>query len=551
MSVTNPVTKQQENRVALLKSLEKKQDKLNTFIGTVGTKLLMIANQHLQSETTKVEGSHTRTFYIACKNYICGVEFMASCSNLFDMQPSEDQFGLATDMATEIQSLVLQHTTDQVILQTQSSSEQHLHARVGLSEDSKGKVRYIAGMCIAKTKYKYKNLVRTHMYNKPHEAQYYHQHVDALEHLEDSYLSLSETSPHIKSLQAIQRKQNVRSSLCHVRDDTFKFFVELEEKRVQRETVLKRTGVEASTLQQIEDAMLADRDLFQTWTELFKKLTATSEMPDDEDSSSHINVCRAILDEVCNGVEVVYNLYSAVVSRYINVTNSQLRKDLLMDLNRKKTIAHRKAVLESKKKRSDKNQFNMAMLQGDQSQNKCSSHYKLKSILINDKTFLEHSNFTKNDLKLLCQAYGVQYTSRTTKQGLSNALAAMICDVNEMANSAVFDVGTSSQSSKTTSIESAQRGKRQLSTASKDFPEQSRSETSQKRHKKKAKEDPPEQEELCAGCGTAGEEEDQWLCCDKCNLWYHRECSGLILPMQWEAVTSPGVEWICSECGDL
>lgn len=110
-----------------------------------------------------------------------------------------------------------------------------------------------------------------------------------------------------------------------------------------------------------------------------------------------------MLHSVVTCCENFVELYHLVVQLFLKVAFSQFRRDFPSFLKKEKGKALRKKVME--KSRKTVKTFNMQFLKDDKSQEKISSHLRLKSEVVMNEKFL--LSFTKKDLLLLCQMYDV------------------------------------------------------------------------------------------------------------------------------------------------
>ena len=51
----------------------------------------------------------------------------------------------------------------------------------------------------------------------------------------------------------------------------------------------------------------------------------------------------------------------------------------------------------------------------------------------------------------------------------------------------------------------------------------------------------------CGNCCLSIQQEDS-ICCDGCNLWFHLKCSKLTSPKSKVLINKPALNWYCSTC---
>jgi len=52
----------------------------------------------------------------------------------------------------------------------------------------------------------------------------------------------------------------------------------------------------------------------------------------------------------------------------------------------------------------------------------------------------------------------------------------------------------------------------------------------------------------CGICNLTYLEGEDWICCDTCSIWYHRNCVGLEKSSLWEQFTVSNEEYSCPLC---
>lgn len=52
---------------------------------------------------------------------------------------------------------------------------------------------------------------------------------------------------------------------------------------------------------------------------------------------------------------------------------------------------------------------------------------------------------------------------------------------------------------------------------------------------------------LCKVC-QLDHEDDDWIQCDKCAIWFHRVCAGLKNSRWWKKYSAEGAQWFCKGC---
>jgi hypothetical protein len=117
----------------------------------------------------------------------------------------------------------------------------------------------------------------------------------------------------------------------------------------------------------------------------------------------------------------------------------QFLRDFRRDYNLKKSLAHRKAVLQRKEKANEKRmKVHMEEISEDRSPGKRNSHARLLS-LVNALTHKGLTRlYTKSELQRLCSGYDVHNLTRWNKEKLASELALAISRSENMPSHQVM-----------------------------------------------------------------------------------------------------------------
>ena len=195
-----------------------------------------------------------------------------------------------------------------------------------------GKLRYIAGACIAKSRYHYMKCTRSSLYKLDSMKSVSYIKVKMLEHLIWNAKSL-EASQYKNSLNETKRRQNMSTGLTNISDDTFNFFVSLndERKSVQNEKNFALHGSDCMTY--TEQKLLNDKELLGTWKSLFKEF------------NYHDNAAQRNVHTGLDMTEVMCEIFHHVVRMFSRIGNSQFRRDMLLKFGKEKSERLRKKVV--------------------------------------------------------------------------------------------------------------------------------------------------------------------------------------------------------------
>ena len=136
---------------------------------------------------------------------------------------------------------------------------------------------------------------------------------------------------------------------------------------------------------------------------------------------------------------LVLELYRDVILRYLRMGVGQFLRDFRKDYQLKKSLAHRKAVLQKKEKADTKKmKVHIPQIEQDKSRNKQLSHLRLRTLLSNVKAQGLRSMYSKKELQQLCDAYNVQIMSRWNKTKLASDLAEAVLGHESMPSPQVL-----------------------------------------------------------------------------------------------------------------
>lgn len=60
--------------------------------------------------------------------------------------------------------------------------------------------------------------------------------------------------------------------------------------------------------------------------------------------------------------------------------------------------------------------------------------------------------------------------------------------------------------------------------------------------------DVEESDDICWKCNKLYNEDEEWIGCDFCLKWFHRQCCGLTSASAWKAVSKSKAKYACPDC---
>ena len=438
--------------------------------------------------------------------YLTSTEYAEDLKLLFGhSKTSDNHVQIGSEIILDMVKSVVDNLAEKVSKHPEQTTP---FTSVDMSDPGKSKIRHVAGMCIAKVRNHYMNVIIRNIGNpevsvqtKVKEAQTRVQILNEM--IADMDACDAEKD---KTLEEIERKQNIRKSLTYVNDNTFQFFIHLN-MEIQQRLNFESLRVEKEHIFESAKSSIEKNEDLQ---KLFFKLFA-----DIEESY------------------IIRELYKEVLHKYMMVSHKQLLKDTRDRLNLEKKKAHREEISKKKEKRKAEVNISMKDILNDMSEKKESSHLKLKVNSMSSKDFLSNKDFTKNDLFRLCGAYGVPYTVSMKKEDIASALRQQIVTVSCMVN---VDALAGSVAQPSTSQEFHEKPKKRRTRAPYKGKGKGKGKSSVKKY-------------YCKVCKEEYMEDEEWICCDDCENWYHRMCGGDLSDDEyWESLQAEDTKWSCLTC---
>lgn len=299
-------------------------------------------------------------------------EYIARVSSLFNVcngLPQPQQSNAAFILTVGIREKLIDMETD--IIKQNYSTKESVNKTFCHSEGGLGKIRYIAGWCLATTKHRKKETVKRNLYsdNKLTELEKLKGEIKIIETLESSEYEVLNTEDKSNTQCEISRKQNVNKGLTSVTGECFNFFVSLDEK-VRKLENLNNLNLYGTSFTEIQKHKVQnDEKLYNQFVACIQKSNViTSE-----------ELCKDVLNEITN--------------KYLKMSVSQLRKEYLRETKTTKTEAHRKQIKIKATKNVPYQKLTMKKIKNDRSNGKIASHRQLQFEVEQNNMYLEQSDF--------------------------------------------------------------------------------------------------------------------------------------------------------------
>ena len=369
-------------------------------------------------------------------------------------------------------------------LQTNNTSQPDLPVTADQTIASSRQCRYIGGYCIGKLLYKEKKkLIRSRTSTNYNDTQ---SKVDILKKLTVSDQEIHTTTIFPASLQEIDRRQNVRRSLVNITDDTYLLFDRLA---VILHNYNKITELQPNYYETAITTLKENKSLMEQWRRLLR----------------------------CGAQEVHINeLFNATIHKFICSLMRKKRHDFLRKNNIKKQSALR-TQLKTNSTETTNEEFMQTIMSICNMTATEVDHLCFKLNIMKRPQILDKC--TRLQLFTLMNHYGLKCRKSLNKQQL---IATVISSTQLLtpANYITNSVTNSEENMITTdSVDTRTLGANYVI---------------------------QEEDYICPLCNGSSVLEE-WLCCDKCNKWFHRQCAG-IDDDQWLLLSETETQWFCVEC---
>ncbi|VDI27813.1 Hypothetical predicted protein [Mytilus galloprovincialis] len=392
--------------------LEKHKLQLNLFLTTIFENISDIYEQVFGSESTekKTDSKSWTNYFSKLYKFSHSNEYISLIENCCNRKAESDDFTVFSRIFDFVSHFIIENKTSNI----KDSTELPPSTKCILNDDDAGlgKLRYIAGRCIAKSKYHYMTIGKNNMYKKNKQSCVTDcfLKVKILDYMTTTYADLLESSSYKESLEETKRKQNLTQGLTDIKDDVLDFFVDIDRNRInyQNEKMFHKHG--SNIFNFVHEKLLSSKTLFSNFQKLLQNfdLTATFVRVDED-------LAMACLKA----------LYSDLILRFCRVSDNQFRKDLIKSFGMQKSETLRKRVVETAKRDNTSKQISMSYILNDKSENKISSHLKLQSCICDSGTLVLKC-FTKKQLMCLGKAYDTNMSIKDNKQAMCDNLLATV-----------------------------------------------------------------------------------------------------------------------------
>ncbi|XP_070532887.1 uncharacterized protein [Ptychodera flava] len=394
------------------------------------------------SESESVEKANKKTFvsylsdfheYVTTnENLEC--EFKQLCGTL---TLTDTHYECLADICISLRNQLVEKLATAVRLKMsagRTTSTDHRNSSENMTNEGKGKVRFVGGWTVAKEREKNRRYLKGNIGSTDAEVRRNLRRAYTKKVLLDSVTvpaaAIATNTAYPETLSFTQHKQNRRNGLTHITDKAFMFFLRVED---MRNVCLTQSNLDRHKENLINNTVTSVLNDKSMQAEFIKALEIPEEMLAKDVHTSH-DATLTSEAESC-----AYALFSDVVKRYFNMGTGQFLRDHRRDFKVQKTTAHRKRVMQREQSSLTKlNKIGVVQFISDSSDNKMFSHTLLQSRVTANPKFFEERIYTKQELKLFFLLYNLTYVRSHTKSTMNSKLVNRIKESQCILNTAAL-----------------------------------------------------------------------------------------------------------------
>jgi hypothetical protein len=545
-----------------------KRTDINDWYNFQFQKLQTLLNDILQPELKKIENKHFTEFYSRFHSYLNSDEYKNSA--LLNEMKTDICHDICTTVMFELQRQLIQNKANAVQV-SESDANIFPNLKNDIQMSGRGKVRYIGGYVVAKCRYKASRLLQRNIFVPGRTAvvRSMQRQINILDQFIISEAELREETFFEETLEETTIKQNIRGSLTHINDKCFEFF-EFVEKKIRFLLSSVNLMIHSQNLFQFSmDSLNKDPSILQDFINLYC-YTRPAVEPEEESTLDDMIVKDVVENKVTETVCELENILNFFLNLFLKVAVSQFRKNYMNALKVEKSQALRKKIMKQGRKRNKP--ITVHEIQEDKSGGKEISKLRLKALAMEDHQF--YKKFTKQELRDIGKLYELSFSTKKTVMEIGETILKVILDsnqesaitLNESSDAVVPSqslppekaIPPSKSLSKPPSTAASQsypvrKGRRKGAPKSRDHMKRTKTKTYSKGRKRKTN---PEEEDseksdetaFCSMCGKLSQDDQDCICCDECDSWYHRSCVGLEDEKLWAELTSEDSKYSCPLC---
>ena len=313
---------------------------------------------------------------------------------------------------TEIVMALNSHILKVVVGERFPSSSLGDHGRdvSNMTEESKGKIRYCGALAIAKVRNTCREYFKANIYSANADVRF-----KAKEEYGKSQLltQITWSSSSAQQLSSYQDTLNVtlsrkydKGALVHITDEMFEWFLKLEQERVNLLSSESLASHKENLVEKTLSSILGNNHLLGQWKALFTV-------------NGSLMLQQMVLLWSCTYLMIL-------LTQYVKMGVGEFLRKFRRDFKLQKTEAHRKKVVEKKKKDLVSSKVTVESIRKNTSVNKGNSHCRLMTMLDQQESIFQSNVYSKSELQLLCKAYGLVFRRSDSKALLPEKLVPKI-----------------------------------------------------------------------------------------------------------------------------
>ena len=434
------------------------------------------------------------TYKRACHSLI---EKADMCQNL------EAAFSVCFNIMVAMRRCLLKSKSD--LMPVSSATYSKRSPEKSFTSSSRGKIRYIGGYEVAKLRFKYSKQVQSTCYSTSTEAvQRYRMGKLCLEVLESLRISehkLLEITEDPESLHETARKQNLNRGLTNISDGAYAVMEELVKLCLfflNSSTIASQGSI---LYQFVFSNVSQNKALFGKFASL-----CCEEVQHISTATTCVNdPISDAMTYMLSKVDAIQQVFQEVLDKVLSVLMKQFVKDMLCTLKVAKKMEHRKQVLVKTNKTGvvAKKKTESKVASKKPAEPNTSNKWKAQVKRTNGKKRMPENTVKQNEEKENVPVEPVPSTSHENAEPVPSTSS----NPNRLAKKTVSYIALAD-----------------------DYYSDENS------------------DEECGSCGGLFMEGQESICCDICQKWKHRKCSGLSNPKKWKRYNQDDVEFCCPDC---
>lgn len=295
------------------------------------------------TEPRAVKSKELSEYYLKIQKHLSSFEYKLNCISVFDYEKgpiTDDHMSICLECHLAVRKYIMRQKTNLYSFENQTVSTRFITVQ------SKARLRYVAGYCIAKLLYSYSKKKGHHRFCTSKDSQVIYEDIlktlSILNLMKDDEENLKSYTTDEASLADICRRQNVSRSLTHISDEMFRFFIMLCENCLKLLISENLNKYGENMYSSCLDELLQNKQLRTFFNEsMFSRI------------DHQVSKVKSLLQTEKSRSDYIEKIYEELVKKIFTVVFAQFRKDVKSSFHVEKTLAHRKQIQITKKKKGN------------------------------------------------------------------------------------------------------------------------------------------------------------------------------------------------------